>query len=364
MTAPVFKKLPGVLSFQRGIVISDALFYNEIAGHYEQHPLPVIRHGIRGTQNINKGGEGEAGATAATAKRQEVSNIQTTDTAKLSPEADALIIRFSLRFLDFQHALFACAPGAKDSDEDVAALRASIKGFIDRAKATDGIVEIGRRYARNIANGRWLWRNRLAARKITVTVSRDAEKLADFDALAIPLNRFEDYSDGEQKVAEVIAEGLRGDSNATLNIVARLEFGTRGAFEVFASQNYIDWGGNKPSGFARSLYAVGEHQEWEKSTGMRHMGQAALRDQKVSNALRTIDTWYSEYETFGRPIPVEPNGANLEAQAFFRPVNKKDKNGKKSSAFDLVKRLNELDPLDPEGLFVTASLIRGGVFSE
>ena len=90
---------------------------------------------------------------------------------------------------------------------------------------------------------------------------------------------------------------------------------------------------------------------------MRVMGQAALRDQKVSNALRTIDTWYPEYASFGRPIPVEPNGANLEYQRFFR-------NGRQASAFELVKKLNLLDPASLEGLFVTASLIRGGVFSE
>lgn len=54
---------------------------------------------------------------------------------------------------------------------------------------------------------------------------------------------------------------------------------------------------------------------------------------------------------------MEPNGANLEAQRFFR-------NGKKVSAFDLVKQLNLLDPNSPDGMFVTASLIRGGVFSK
>lgn len=356
MTTSVFKRLPGVLSFQRGIVISDALFYNEIEGHYEHHPLPVVRHGIRGTQNINKGGDSDDGTIANTGKRQEVSNIQTTDTAKLSPEADALIIRFSLRFLNLGNALFACAPGAKDSDTEVAALRDSIFRFIDRAKAADGIVEIGRRYARNIANGRWLWRNRLIARKIIVSVSRNEEKLADFDALNIPLNHFDNPSVDEQKVANVIAEGMRGDSSAILNIVARLEFGAKGAFEVFASQNYID-SQDKPRGFARSLYCFGIPDKANKADAIRSMGQAALRDQKVSNALRTIDTWYPDYESFGRPIPVEPNGANLEAQRFFR-------NGKKVSAFDLVKQLNLLEPTSPEGLFVTASLIRGGVFSD
>jgi CRISPR-associated protein Csy3 len=353
MTTTVFKKLPGVLSFQRGIVISDALFYNEIAGHFEPHPLPVVRHGIRGTQNINKNGDGDT-SVAGAAKRQEVSNIQTTDTAKLSPDADALIVRFSLRFLDFRNALFACAPGAKDPDAEVAALRESIAGFIERARQGEGVAEIGRRYARNIANGRWLWRNRLIARNIAVAVSRNGGKLAEFDALSIPLNRFDDYSEDERRVAEAIADGIRGHNSAMLSVIARIEFGAKGAIEVFPSQNYIE---DKPKGFARSLYCLGEQEKRDKTAAVRHMGHAALRDQKVSNALRTIDTWYAEYEAFGRPIPVEPNGANLEAQKFFR-------NGKKQSAFDLVKQLNALDPASPDGMFVTASLIRGGVFSE
>lgn len=348
----VFKRLPGVLFFQRGIVISDALFYNEIAGQFETHPVYVIRHGIRGTQNINKAGEGET-STAGEAKRQEISNIQTTDSAKLAPEAEALIVRFSLRFLDFKNALFACAPGPKDGDAEISALRQSIESFIDRAKNSDGVVEIARRYARNIANGRWLWRNRLIARQITVTVNRDWVKLAEFDALAIPLHHFDNYSEGERKAAEVIVSGLRGDVNATLEIVARVEFGVSGPVEVFPSQNYLD---DKPRGFARSLYCLGEPERGDKTLGMRRMGHAALRDQKISNALRTIDNWYSDYEVYGRPIAVEPNGASLEAQRFFRD--------KKTTAFDLVKRLSQLDPASKDGLFVTASLIRGGVFSE
>ena len=353
MTDTVFKKLPGVLSFQRGVVLSDALFYNEIGGQFEQHPVYVIRHGIRGTQNLNKGGDGET-AVAAQAKRQEISNIQTTDSAKLAPDADALIVRFSLRFLDFSKALFACAPGPKDTDAEIAALRQSIDGFIDRAKASDGLAEVARRYARNIANARWLWRNRLIARAATVTVSHGGANRAEFDALKVPLGHFEGYSDDEANVARIILDGLRGDTAATLDILARVEFGGRGAIEVFPSQNYIE---DKPRGFARSLYCLGEPERMDKTLGIRRMGHAALRDQKVSNALRTIDTWYPDFRVFGRPIPVEPNGANLEVQKFFR-------DGKKISAFDLVKRLNQLDPSSEDGMFVIASLIRGGVFSE
>jgi CRISPR-associated protein Csy3 len=355
MTDTVFKKLPGVLSFQRGIVISDAPFYNEIGGQFEQYLVYVIRHGIRGTQNTNKSGNGET-AVAAEAKRQEISNIQTTDSAKLAPDADALIVRFSLRFLDFSKALFACAPGAKDTEAEIAALRQSIDGFIDRAKTSDGILEVARRYARNIANARWLWRNRLIARTVTVTVNHDGKHLATIDALRVPLGRFDDYLEDEKNVAHVIVEGLRGDVTATLDILARVEFGGKGAIEVFPSQNYIE-DKHKPRGFARSLYCLGAPERADKTTGIRRMGHAALRDQKISNALRTIDTWYPDFPTFGRPIPVEPNGANLEAQTFFRDA-------KKISAFDMVKRLNQLDPSSPDGMFAIASLIRGGVFSE
>ncbi|MDD2761473.1 MAG: type I-F CRISPR-associated protein Csy3 [Methylomonas sp.] len=314
MSDAVFKKLPGVLSFQRGIVISDALFFNEIEGQFQPYPVHVVRHGIRGTQNINKTGDAET-AVAAEAKRQEVSNIQTTDTAKLEPNADALIATFALRFLDFKHALFACAPGPKDSDPEIAALRASIDNFIERAKTSDGAAEIARRYARNIANARWLWRNRLLAESITVEVSHSENKVAEFNALTIPLHRFDDYSEGEHQVAELILQGLRGDNQATLNIVARVSFGVKGAVEVFPSQNYLE---DKPRGFARSLYCLGTAEKLDKKDGIRQMGQAALRDQKISNALRTIDTWYPEFDSYQRPIAVEPNGASLEAQRFFR----------------------------------------------
>lgn len=91
------------------------------------------------------------------------------------------------------------------------------------------------------------------------------------------------------------------------------------------------------------------------------MGTAALRDQKVANAIRTIDTWYPDYEQNGcKPIPVEPNGASLEAQRFFREIGDK-KN--KSSAFDIIKELNITDPNSPQGMFFIACLVRGGVFS-
>jgi len=352
-TDMIFKKLPGVLSFQRGLVISDAELFNEIEGEYEAHPVYVIRHGIRGTQNVNKEGTGDT-ATSGDTKLRSVSNIQQTDSAKLDSRADAMIARFSVRFLDLKGALFACAPGKTDSDEEVGALRASIARFTEQAKQAAGIDEVACRIARNIANARWLWRNRIIASDIKVTISSGQGEIARFDALQIPLNEFENYSDGEKAVAKVIADGLRGREVAALSVIARVEFGFNGAIEVFPSQNYIE---NKPDGFARSLYRLGQPEKSRPEDGPRIMGRAAIRDQKVSNALRTIDTWYPDFAEHGRPIPVEPNGANLDAQRFFR-------NQKGVSAFDLVRRLNQVDPATAEGMFLTACLIRGGVYSQ
>jgi len=354
MPAVEFKKLPGVLAFQRGLVITDAPFFNVLPEG--QTPVMVVRHGIRGTQNVNKDGDAEK-STAANAKRQEVSNIQTTDTAKLDEKAEALAVRFSLRFLDLKDVLFACAPASTDADDLVRNYRDSVTDFIERAKASGGLDEVARRFARNIANGRWLWRNRTLARKVEVSVSVAGQAIARFDALAIPLHHFDDSTDAERRIAAYIADGLRGNDDSGLDIEARLDFGVRGALEVFPSQNYVE---DKPRGFARPLYCLGSPERPHGNSAMefestRTMGHAALRDQKIGNALRTFDTWYPKYAEHGRPLPVEPNGASLEAQEFFRD--------RKTSAFEFARRLNTLDPASPDGMFMIACLIRGGVFS-
>ena len=349
--ATILKKLPGVLSFQRGMLATDALFYNRFADG-RLAPLQVVRHGIRGTQNINKLAMSNS-ATAASAKRAEVSNIQTTDSAKLDPEAVALEVRFGLRFLALDSALFACAPSQKDKPEDILALRSNLGEFLAAAKVGSGITELACRFARNIANARFLWRNRTVAESVVVRVLQGANVIATFDALDVPLNSFGDYSEGEKAVAAVIAAGLRGDREAKLSVRATVDFGLRGAFEVFPSQNYLE---DKQKGFARPLYCVGDVPAGQDEHSVREMGQAALRDQKIGNALRTLDTWYPAYGERGVAIPVEPNGASLDAQEFFR-------NTKAASGFQLMLQLGTIDPNTDDGTFLLACIVRGGVFS-
>ena len=120
-----FKKLPGVLSFQRAYNVSDAEMFN-VMPDGSRTPVEVVRHGIRGTQNVSSA----AGATAKGGERA-VSNIQVTETAKLHPNAVAMEVQFSNRFFDLSRSLSACA-----SDDRVLmkGMRTSIDGFIERSK--------------------------------------------------------------------------------------------------------------------------------------------------------------------------------------------------------------------------------------
>jgi CRISPR-associated protein Csy3 len=354
MTQPIkFSKLPGVLSFTRRINVTDCLFFSAMPSGALK-PLQVTRSGLRGTQNINK---------KATGDRQEVSNIQLTDTAKTDVEAQSLVVKMGISFYALQKGLNSCALSKTDDESLLGAFKASFNGFLERTAsatgASKGLQEVANRYARNIANGRWLWRNRQYAQTVCVAVTCGDETLT-FNALKTPLNHFDNYSEDELKLGAAIASCLTGHAEHKLQVKAVLDFGTgmNGSLEVYPSQNYL--GGDKPKGFARSLYAVGESFLAPQSDLMalqsaRVVGQAALRDRKVANALRTMDTWYPDFASNGLPISVEPCGANLDSQKRFRA---------KDSSFAYMRQLNLIDVNSDEGMFMIASLIRGGVYSE
>lgn len=355
MVLTTLKKLPGVLAFSRCHVVTDAEMFSRMADGSDM-PVPVVRHGIRGTQNVNDGKGNDSQKVAAGGARS-ISNIQITETAKLDPNAEAMVVRFGIGMLDIGGSLDSCVGTDRENGR---MMRQTIDDFVTRAKQSQGIDEVARRYARNIANGRWLWRNRTIAASIEITVSKksDGTKLATFDARSVPLNAFGDYSSGEHAVAAELVKQMCGDSFDGLAVEAVVNMRVPGNVEVFPSQNYVE---RKPDGFSRPLYKIGHAERPELTTpssftDTRITGYAAIRDQKIFNAIRTIDTWYSAHKDTGFPIPVEPLGANLSQQEFYRP-------GKQSS-FEMMKRLVQIDPNTPEGMFCIAALDRGGVYGE
>ncbi|MDW5308652.1 type I-F CRISPR-associated protein Cas7f/Csy3, partial [Acinetobacter baumannii] len=89
---------------------------------------------------------------------------------------------------------------------------------------------------RNIVNGRWLWRNRIVAESITIQVTaQDHPETLSFDALSYNLKSFDQPSEQEQKLADILLKGITGEStSAALHIEAIVDFGM-GGVEVFPS---------------------------------------------------------------------------------------------------------------------------------
>ena len=344
-------KLPNVLSIQRGTIVTDGLMSSIIVdkeGKERHEKIRVIRHGIRGINNNPKNGD--------------AANIQRTESAKTSPEAVGLAVEFSLRTIAARDLLFSC------SDPQY---RAALESFIDRffKRGVLEFDEVCRRYARNVLNGRWLWRNRVLGE---VKVEAHAAGKA-YTGEGSRLRNFEDYTAHEQALAaDVLATGFLGEAQTAVDVTGRVLFGFKGEVEVFPSQNMVT---NKPDGFARSLYKVdmiarrdmlaimatvrkdGE-QAGEFSADMIDMGRAALRDQKIGNAIRTIDTWYPNCD--GTPIPIEPNGASLEKNVLFR----EDKAAGAMKLLTLVDEMRPTEQFDARAAYLIALLVRGGVFSE
>lgn len=361
------KALPSVLAFRRGVIITDALLEQGMADG-TVIPVAVIRHGVMGTQNVNESGKktDKKGNTAPNDEtitvadgERDVRNLQVIESAKTGPDMVDLRIGFEIKALPLKDALHSCANSQKVNGSDAEKLRAMLDDFIKRAQDSEGLQEVSRRIARNICNGRWLWRNRLLASAVRIEIAADSWTGVVPDALDIPLREFGPYSETENVLGAILASGFRGEKKVAVKVGAILDMGVTGSIEVYGSQNYEpDTGRGKSKGdLSRSLYKLPLSAPSTHDEGVRVVGQAAFRDAKIWNALRTIDTWYPEYAQGDMPIPVEPQGASLSLMRFFRA-----KDNKKASVFDLFKRLHQINPDSSEGQYCLASLMRGGVF--
>ena len=218
-------KLPGVLAFQRAVVISDAVFENTDEG-----PLPVIRHGIRGTQNQSNA--------------KKVSNIQDTDSAKLTQDSSVLIARFSFRALPLKKSLSAV------NGEAAQVFKKTLEAFLAQIENSESLRDVASRIVANVCTGRWLWRNRVSAEKIDIKI-RVRDEVIECSGFDYPLNDFK-LPPGATKVVDALIDGFCDRTSPLITAEAHVDFGVPST-EVYPSQNYID---GKPSGFARPLYCV------------------------------------------------------------------------------------------------------------
>lgn len=329
-----------VLAFERKLDPSDALLY---AGQWAQRsdpdawqPIEVREKSVRGTiSNRLKAKDQDPAKLDASIQNP---NLQTVDVATLPHEADTLMARFTLRVLSG-----AGTPSACNNIDYQNKLQQTVAGYVNE----HGFGELARRYAHNLANGRFLWRNRVGAEQVEVRIRHmERGQVAQewtFDALSLSLRDFDD--DGQTAaLAQLIADALAGKRYLLLEIVAFAHVGA--GQEVFPSQELIlDRGRGDKS---KTLYQVN--------------GIAGIHSQKLGNALRTIDTWYPAPEDGSDlgPIAVEPYGSvTTQGTAYRQPKQKVD-------FYSLLDNwlLKDQAPATEQQHFVMATLIRGGVFGD
>jgi CRISPR-associated protein Csy3 len=345
MATKIEIKTASVLAFERKLDTSDATFYSgdwkDRAASRTWNPVQVQEKSVRGTISNRLKAKDTADPTKLDAKIENP-NLQTVDVAMLPADADTLKVVFTLRILPG-----VGAPSACNSAEYQSKLMGTVADYV----SDQGFGELSLRYANNLANGRFLWRNRIGAEQIEVQVAQFKEgapiKTWTFDALSFSLRSFEAPQNAKTGITELtslISEGLTGKQHVLLQVTAFVRSGA--GQEVFPSQELIlDKDTTKKS---KTLYVV------NKITAL-----AGMHSQKIGNAIRSIDTWYPLADEVG-PIAAEPYGSvTTLGKAYRQPKEKID-------FYSLLDEwvLKDKKPSVENQHFVMAILVRGGVFGD
>ena len=280
-------ELPSVLSFERKLETSDALMFALSWGDSEKpssekpQPIPITKRQNRSTQSAYGIDD---------AKKSEPNPVSSdSDDANLPYDKDTLKVSFSLRIIGNVGKPFAC----NDPNFEKAVSK-QVKDYKDN---DGGLETLAFRYAYNIANGRFLWRNRVCAEKISIHVKTDVKPEGlSFNAYDYSLNDFREKADRSDLLSlkETICKGLKaGDNSFTfIEVDAYVKLGN--GQHVFPSQE-MNMGEKK-----KMLFQLNKC--------------AAIHNVKIGNAIRTIDNWYKKcrFSNCSRTLWFSnPNGAGL-----------------------------------------------------
>ena len=331
------KVIASVLAFEKKLVPSDGYFYGtNWKNRTEQTALKLIEKSVRGTIS-HRLKPAVAGDPLKLNAEVEKPNLQKVDACALSENQDTLKVVFTLKVLGGIENPSAC-----NNEIVFEAYQNVAKNYI----AQHGFAELAKRYALNIANARFLWRNRVGAEKVEVVVTVNEQDAITFNALDYGLHNFDNADVKVQNLADQIAQALKGEKPYLLIKVEAYALVGK-AQEVYPSEELV--------------LDKGKRDKRDKSKILYHVNEvAAMHSQKIGNALRTIDTWYPEFDEKQAAIAIEPYGAvtNL-GKAYRTPKAKQDF----FSFFDKYILDKSLENVDQEH-YVLAVLVRGGVFGQ
>ncbi len=336
--------LPSVLAFEKKLVPSNGFMYGTTwEKRFDKNhvkPLKIQEKSVRGTisNRLNK-------AIAANPLKLDAEvqkpNLQTVDSCALSVEQDTLKLQFTLKVLSDIQTPSTC--NLKEFEESYASMA---NQYIENI----GFGELAKRYATNIATGRFLWRNRVGVQRYEILVKHinsDQKSLWKFnEESGLTLKDFNNSTDDLTLLANEIEKALSSKAEFNLfEITAYVQVGQ--AQDIYPSEELVlDKNTSNKGKKSKVLYQVNEI--------------AAMHSQKIGNAIRTIDTWYPEAEENNqKPIAVEIYGSvtNL-GRAYRHPKQKADF----YTLFDQFATGGTIS--EEEQHYIMAVLVRGGVFGE
>lgn len=324
-TAKKQNQLPSLLAFERKLEVSDGLMFSgnwsDIDKSNEWEAIAITKRQNRSTQS--------AYGIDDDKKSQPNPVASDSDDANLPMDKDTLRLSFTLRVIGNLGKPFAC------NEPD---FQQAIIDRVNAFKSSDGhgLETLSLRYAYNIANGRFLWRNRVCAEQITIKVYLSGnETPLTFNATSFPLNDFSHQSNDSdlQALKNHILQGLNGSESS---------------FVFLKVEAYAKLG-------------VGQHVFPSQEMNMNSKGKelfqldkcAAVHNVKIGNAIRTIDNWYPDAQF---PIAVEPYGSVTQIGQAFR------KTKKEGDLYTLLLSWLDGNDLGEQVNYVVANLIRGGLF--
>lgn len=322
--------MPTVLSFDRKLEPSDAVMHSgnwsDVGKSEKWKNIELFERRNRAVKSNFK--QEVLDDEEELQKQIAEANLAWGDDAALPFESDTLRVCFSLRALGRINKPSAC--NKKDyQDKFTDIINTYISGI--------SLDELASRYAYNIANGRFLWRNRVGAQEVEIHIKHSSlEKTVEFNAYDYPLNKTKASDEKLSQLTRLIKKGLSDEENMLIEVEAFVKIGN--GQRIWPSQEMVL---NKSKGDkSRHLFSLD--------------GSAAMHCEKIGNALRTIDDWQTGSDA---PIAIEAFGSVTQRGVAYR-----------SSGNDfktlITKWINDKDISDDEKHFVIAMIIRGGVFSE
>lgn len=356
--APKANTYPSLLAFERKISPSDGVMFFVEKGEDENEdkslrPITVRTKSLLGTKSSESVSASKKGDDPYAE-----GNPQTVDVASLPMTASRLAVRFTVRFLsDFG------VPSSCNNDSFAKDLKAAAQHYVTAPH--DPISSLALRYALAIVNGRFLFRNKINATRMSIkcdimTIDNEVESTLIFNENNGSVNAYS-FNEPTQDIlalAAVIKRGLIGEGGigSTLRVTGFVTLAD--GQEVFPSQEMTIDKDSSPGAKSKTLYTI--------SYGSLN-DVAGLHSQKIGNALRTIDNGYAGAGADVPVIAVEPYGAIVKRgiahrkgnNSFYKLFGAFIERYKDGVPEGVVEGSAALDDDD----FVVACLIRGGVYS-